>query len=237
VILVAIVGWIVVLGVGRFVQIVWGAMVQVPLLSVGGDGLRDLYSSVEPRDASRHLAADKVAAIGTVFTAAFTVMLALVTRSMGRASRRQAAGDSPLLRVDVSVDPSPSHESNAGALAAGTPRYVHLTVHNVQSKPFAVARDIAITVQLASRELPSLSLARHRFEIEMLPPGKERRERIFDPEPFTEAQVSVASVEYYDLRGRHRRTAAYGGFTVELEPTGAVRSIDGYSEPKGWEMP
>lgn len=260
--------------------------------------LQDLYATAD--DAGRlHPAADKIAAIGALCTGAFTLMLVLVTRAMGRASQRQAAGDAPLLRLELSLSRLPVPPETSPAVAESvaehgevarnlarrlslrlfqeslrtpenddpypaelaqddvqlwarhgvttpavtTPRYVRLKVENVQTKPFAVARDIAVSVSLTSADFrggmghgfdpfPEV----RKVEMELLPPNSSASKRVFDISPLQQFEVSVVDVEYRDLRGRKRRKAAYGQLTIRFD-RGTEQLVDGYSRPERWEMP
>lgn len=163
-----------VLGVGSWIVANWIVRTLVALLSgmatvsaiVNFAWLSDLYSTVDPHDKLRHLSPDKVAAVGAAFTAIFTLLLVGVTKEMGRASRRQAAGDAPLLRLDLDmahtatavtpeapIDASYSADLQASdakrfgevGLATTSSRLVALQIKNVQIQPFAIARDIVVT--------------------------------------------------------------------------------------------
>lgn len=293
----------VIIGLAQVVRFIFGLisdLIRHVAVRPNWDWLLDLYSTQD--SAGRHPVAEKIAAIGAFFTAIFTLALCYVTREIGRASQRQAAGDAPLLRVDVTVDAAavrgfesaqkdadegreatsfgmkarPRKKSvypegltrldeaifAANALPAVSPRFVRVRVENVQSKPFAVARDIVITVALdASRWQPVAqdrasieeSMARsprdvfnpgpeRRMELELLPPGRFKRKPLFNVGPFiaegdSRLKVSVVDVEYRDLRGKRRRLAAYGQLTVTIFADGTIKGTDGYSRPERWEMP
>jgi hypothetical protein len=252
--------------IARFVLLLVANLVTHAHVSLNGSWLQDLYSTLE-QDGQRHPAADKIAAAGAVCTALFTLMLWRVTGSMGRASHRQAAGDFPLLRVDLSIDAAPVRSAADAGTASATEkhpaksraaypaylqelddalfersvlsnapaRYVRVRVENVQKKPFAVARDVAVTVAV---DMPGgIDALVRRLEVELLPPERWKKRPLFDIGPLEQVQASVIDVEYRDLRGRRRRRAAYGQLTVTLQKDGTVSGLDGYSRPDRWEMP
>jgi alkylated DNA nucleotide flippase Atl1 len=87
---------------------------RLPSFSIPG-WLADFFTD---RDASgtRHVSAEK---IGILATALFTAVLGYFTYSMGLASRREVAGDAPLLRIYLLV--SPRTQESTEAKAPNTP--------------------------------------------------------------------------------------------------------------------
>jgi hypothetical protein len=236
----------------------------------------------------RHFSAEK---IGIAATALFTAWLAWLTRPVGLASLRQAAGDAPLLKLDLSIDSipdsaQPPKQPQIKVLAMDWPRldpregrelyqdyrdelrredrevfdgphfkvlaperFIRLRIHNVQAKHFAIARDIKIFLELAYSVTIRLEESSHsevhmvteplarRAEVRVLAPDEASTQPVYNVAALTACRVEVVGVEYRDLRGRRKRRGAYGKVDLNLDANGTVTLRDGYSNPRGWEMP
>jgi len=274
--------------VGIFVLIGWLigflAHVQLPALS-WPDWAADLFTMQEP-GGERRLSAERMGALGT---AAFTAVLVYFTATMGLASRRQVAGDAPLLNIKLSLVPPTTDAADAaikkrelrerGAYRAALEsedvkmfggagfnplqpaRMIRMQIDNVQTKPFAVARDIKIAVSLTHRgpgKPPSairrkakivhldprdpsktewVHVVERAVEVQLLEPNCGVSEKIFNIAGLNECEIAVTDVTYYELRRRKSRKAAYGDLYLTLRGDGTIEPKEGYYKPRGWEMP
>ncbi len=236
----------------------------------------------------RHISAER---IGGLATAIFTLLLCYITWTVGRASRRQVAGDAPLLSIRLFVPP-PTLEGVTKTALPNAPakrdlrerevypqdlataderifkgdkfralqpaRMVKVQIDNVQQRPFAVARDVAITFELTfndpdlvpdlvsaidsngphiSAPLPAIRKIRRDVQVRILPPNAGVIEPIFNLAALDECEVAVADVSYRELRRKRARKGAYGDLFLTIKGDATVEAKEGYYRPRGWEMP
>jgi Na+-transporting methylmalonyl-CoA/oxaloacetate decarboxylase gamma subunit len=264
---------------------------RMPALGVP-DWVLDLFTEQE-RGKPRHLSAERT---GELTTGMFTIVLCYVTWTMGRASRRQVAGDAPLLNIKLFVAATPQTGQPVPATAPLkrevrerevypselvradervfkgnkfnplTPaRMLKVRIDNVQTRPFAVARDIKITIELTfvdphqvvdedepmsaamvatlaadgdvDSPAPGVRKVRRDVQVRILAPDNAVTEPIFNLAALTECEVAVSDVTYYELRRKTERKAAYGDLFLTVKGDGTVEAKDGYYRPRGWEMP
>jgi hypothetical protein len=289
VLLLLIIVAVIIFGIISFTHWIFSLFAYAHMPHVGvPDWLPDLFTETNQKGV-KLLSAERIGVLGT---ALFTATLVYVTATMGRASRRQVAGDGPLLRVNLILDPVTTAEErpitiplkresrdlrkrevyqpalveddervfNGANFKSLTPsRMLTVQIDNVQTRPFAVARDIKVTVRLsyqvtvrdafavghasAASGTPSvetITLTRYldrEIQVRILPPNSAVSEPIFNLAALNDCEVSVRDVTYCELRRRKPRKAAYGDLFLTLKEDGTIECKEGYSRPEGWEMP
>ena len=283
-----------VIGAGREAFWLIAVVKHVPYQSLWrslADTVLEIVSTADP-SGQRKFAAERIGILEAALTLVATSLLWYATSTLSRAASRQAAADAPLLRValydycrdgqsrlslpsgattshDAYVNAFAKSESQMGgdgrqARRTTASRYIVFHIMNVQSKPYAVARDIALFASLTTyvkndakaegvtfMEFKESALADARddapfkidetikrsFRFPILAPGEQATKVMFDVGGLSNVVIKVEAVEYRDLRGEKLRTAAFGQLEVWVQDDGVIVDTLGYSSPQRWEMP